>query len=234
MTNPVTAESDPLMDIDTNIRGSVQLFQQIVKLKTIKKIVYSSSGGTVYGEHDIQVPILETERTWPVSPYGIGKSAIENYLHYFNKKFAQPYTVFRIANPYGPRQPIFRKQGVIPIFADKIQNNQVIDIFGDGSMIRDYIYVKDVADAIAKSLTKDLEHSIYNIGSGTGHTITEIIDVLEKTLYTKAEKNYLESPSTFVHYSVLDHSRFTNEFPEIKLTTLEDGISKMIDSEKSV
>ncbi|WP_172207434.1 NAD-dependent epimerase/dehydratase family protein [Lactococcus hodotermopsidis] len=227
-TNPATAESDPLIDIDTNIRGSVELFQKIVANGKIKKIIYSSSGGTVYGDQDVNHPISELEHTWPVSPYGIGKLTIENYLHYFDKKFVQPYTVFRIANPYGERQPKVRKQGVIPIFMDKILNDEPITVLGDGEMVRDYIYVKDVAQVIAKSLKKELQHSIYNLGSGSGHSVNEIVAEIEKATGKKAKIDYKPAPSTFVNFSVLDNTRCAKEFPEVTLTSLDIGIKHLI------
>ena len=227
-TNPATAESDPLIDIDTNIRGSVELFQQCVSNAKIKKIIYSSSGGTVYGDHDINRPISEMDYTWPVSPYGIGKLTVENYLHYFDKKFNQPYTVFRIANPYGERQPTARKQGGIPIFTEKIMKDELITVLGDGSMIRDYIYVKDVAKIIAKSLKKTLKHSVYNVGSGEGHTVSEIIKEIEIATQKKAKIENREVPSTFVNYSVLDNHRCASEFPEVDLTDLKTGIFRLV------
>lgn len=227
-TNPATAESDPIIDIDTNIRGSVELFQKCVANKKIKRIIFTSSGGTVYGEHDVSHPISEMDSTWPVSPYGIGKLAIENYLHYFDNKFNQSYTVFRVANPYGERQPTVRKQGVIPIFTDKILSDEPITVYGDGSMIRDYIYVKDVADIISKSLKKNLRHSVYNVGSGMGLSINQIIEEIELVTGKKAHIRLEQAPSTFLNYSVLDTKRFIDEFPEVKLTELNNGIHRLV------
>jgi UDP-glucose 4-epimerase len=171
-------------------------------------------------------PIQETDPTWPVSPYGIGKLTIENYLHYFNKKYNQAYTTFRMANPYGERQPSLNKQGVIPIFIHKIINGQEISVMGNGSMIRDYIYIKDVADVIVKSLNKKLKHSVYNLGTGTGYSINNIIKAIEKVTGLKAKINHISTPPTFIHTSTLDVSRLRKEFPEFVSTDLETGIQK--------
>lgn len=226
-TTPATAESDPLIDIDTNIAGSVKLFQQVVSSGHIKQIIYMSSGGTIYGDNYDKVPKKETANTWPVSPYGIGKLAIENYLHYFNKKYNQNYVVFRLANPYGTRQNLMRKQGVIPIFMDKILRNEDILVLGDGSAVRDYVFVNDVAKIVANVIGKNLKHSVYNIGSGRGHSVNEIIKEIEEAVHKKAIIKHTSAPSTFVGYSVLDTHRLSYELPDIQYTTLRDGICEL-------
>ncbi|GAB2027635.1 NAD-dependent epimerase/dehydratase family protein [Lactovum odontotermitis] len=229
-TNPATADADPLIDIDTNIMGSVQLFQKCVSNGKIKKIIYSSSGGTVYGDRDFKKPVSELEYTWPVSPYGIGKLTIENYLHYFDKKNGQKYTAFRIANPFGERQPIFKKQGAIAIFTDAILNDSPITILGDGNMIRDYVYVRDIAKVIVKSLKKELNHSIYNLGSGDGKSVIQIVHELEKNLGKKAIIKYVPKPETYVDYSVLDIGRMKKDFAEVEITPFEEALEKFVKS----
>lgn len=223
-TNPATAEADPVIDIETNIRGSVELFQQCVAQGDIKRVIYTSSGGTVYGDRETDTPIVETEPTLPVSPYGIGKLAIENYLRYFKIREGLESTTFRIANPYGERQPFMRKQGVIPIFTERIMNGEPINVMGDGSMTRDYVYVKDIADMMVSTLQHSPEYSVYNLGSGTGHSLTEIIDVIEDVTQKDAAINQLDTPSTFVHTSVLDMSRYFGEFGDRKMTDLQEGV----------
>jgi UDP-glucose 4-epimerase len=230
-TNPVTSENDPIIDIETNILGSVRLFEEIVLAGGIERIVFLSSGGTVYGENKCGRSINELDLTCPVSPYGIGKLTIENYLHYFDKKYNQKHSVFRISNPYGERQPKIRKQGVIPIFLNKITNGEKITVFGDGSMVRDYIYVKDVADIIALSLKKQLKHSTYNLGFGRGYSINEVISEIENTIKKKANVTYIAPPSTFVESSVLDTTRLKKEFHGLSLTNLHDGIKKTLEGD---
>jgi UDP-glucose 4-epimerase len=226
-TNPASAESDPLIDIDTNIRGSIQLFKEIISNGNIKKIIYSSSGGTVYGDNQYNRPIKETDLAFPISPYGIGKLTIENYLHYFNIKFGQKYSVFRIANPYGSRQQKGRKQGVIPIFMDNILSNKPITVLGDGSMVRDYIFVKDVANMIVSTLQKKANHSVYNLGSGIGHDINEIISEIENVTSIEANIIFKKTPATFVHSSVLDMERYINDFGKYNFTSLDAGIKEL-------
>lgn len=223
-TTPATAEANPLIDIETNIKGSVSLFQACVDTKTVKKVIYPSSGGTVYGDRNSKTPIHEDEPTLPISPYGIGKLTVENYLRYFKKKFGLRSTIFRIANPYGERQPRFRKQGVIPIFMERIMQEEPISVLGDGSMVRDYIYVKDVANMMVATLAANPQYEIYNLGSGKGYSIHEIIHEIEDATGKRAVIEKHDTPSTFVHTSVLSTERYYQEFGAFDATNLNNGI----------
>lgn len=225
-TNPATAEADPIVDIETNIQASVSLFQECVKHPQIKRIIYPSSGGTVYGERQTSTPIHEDEPLLPVSPYGIGKVAIENYLRYFKVKHNLNSTIFRIANPYGERQPKYRKQGVIPIFLEKTLAGEPLTILGDGSMVRDYIYVKDVAEMMVSTLKTNPRHNVYNLGSGTGHSLQEVVEVIESVTDIIPEISRKEVPKTFVHTSVLSMDRFFGEFGKRSMVPLKEGIEK--------
>lgn len=227
-TTPAAAEADPLIDIETNIRGSVELFQACVAAG-VKRVIYSSSGGTVYGEREGVEPEREDDRTEPVSPYGIAKLTVEHYLRYFRVKHGLSSTVFRIANPYGERQPLFRKQGVIPIFIEKALKDEQITILGDGSMVRDYIYVKDVADMMVRTLSITPKHEVYNIGSGVGYSVNQVVEEIELAAGIKMKKKHAEAPSTFVHTSLLDICRYEDEFGAYIKTGLSVGIKRTYD-----
>ncbi|OGL22499.1 hypothetical protein A2707_04200 [Candidatus Saccharibacteria bacterium RIFCSPHIGHO2_01_FULL_45_15] len=222
-TTPVTAENDPVIDIETNIRMSVVLFQLCVEAK-VKRVLFASSGGAIYGASQHSVSHGENDPTFPVSPYAIGKLTIENYLRYFSTKFKLDYTVFRIANPYGERQPLRRKQGVIPIFLERVHDNQPIVIYGDGGMVRDYVYVKDVANMICAMFRRSHEYSTYNIGSGKGNTLNEVVQSITEVTGKNVKVQYEPAPSTFVDRVVLDVSRFETEFNQMPPTSLHDGI----------
>lgn len=238
MTTPATAEDDPVIDIQTNVRTSVELFKLCVDEK-IRKVFYASSGGTIYGESEQGEKHKETDPLRPISPYAIGKLSIENYLRYFKIKRGLDSTVFRIANPYGERQALHSKQGVIPIFLENIYQGLPITILGDGSMVRDYIYVKDVASMIVDVFEKPNLQEVYNLGSGEGKSINEIIDVAREITGDNITINYKPSPATFVKSSVLDMTRFEDEFHLRAITTLQQGmnltykyIRSMIEGEK--
>lgn len=220
-TTPATAEDNPLIDIDTNVRASVELFQLCVKAR-VKRVIYASSGGAIYnGDYGIY---SETDPTLPVSPYAIGKLTIENYLRYFQTKHGLHYTVFRMANPYGERQPFWRKQGVIPIFLEKICKDEPLLILGDGSMIRDYIYIGDLIEMIVATLRKKPKYPVYNLGSGRGYSVNEIVEAVKKVTKKEPKIESHPAPSTYAHKSVLNINRFVDEFGITPTTSLEKGM----------
>lgn len=222
-TTPATSDKDPLMDLHTNVIGTVTFLQKCVLEKKIKKVIFASSGGTVYGDNYPGRPFKETDSANPISPYGIGKLTIENYLHYFNRSRDLDFTIFRISNPYGGRQKINKQQGIMPILVRHITSQQPFTIYGDGTMVRDYIYIYDLVDIIAKSINTPLRHKVYNIGSGMGLSINELVAVVEEVVGKKALIENIDSPSTFVHTSILDNSRLLQEIPT-DFTTIYEGV----------
>jgi UDP-glucose 4-epimerase len=231
-TNPATSESDPFIDIDTNIRSSIELFELCVENK-IKKVIFFSSGGAVYGNIDSDT-INEETSPQPLSPYAIGKLTIEHYLRYFKRTHGLDYVIYRIANPYGPGQNIYGKQGVIPIFMHKYAMKEPITIYGDGLMKRDYIYINDLANMIVGSYDKKNEHEIYNIGSGKGTSINELVSTIEKHTNYIVKKTYVDAPSTYIENSVLDTRRFNDEFSLEPTIGLEEGIKRTWDYVKTL
>jgi UDP-glucose 4-epimerase len=223
-TNPASSNNDPFIDIDTNVRSTVTLLELCVE-KKVKKVVFPSSGGTVYG--DVSEPVI-TENTVPRprSPYGIGKLTIEHYLRYFKFTAGLEYVIYRIANPYGPGQNIYGKQGVVPIFMHKFLTREPLTVYGDGSMVRDYFFIDDLISMIVRSYEADNKFDEYNLGSGQGHTVNELIESVEKCAGYSIEKVEVETPASFVHTSVLSIDRYNEEFGNIELTSLEDGIAR--------
>ncbi len=223
-TTPITADADPLIDVDTNIRMSIELMQSCAENGAIKKVIFASTGGAIYGLNS-GGSVSEDVTPLPISPYAIGKLTIEHYLRYFEKKFGLSSLVYRISNPYGERQPLAHKQGVIPIFLQHIANDEPITILGDGSMVRDYIYVKDVAHMIAQSF-ENAQNGLYNLGSGQGVSVSELVKTIEKVVQRNVSTDNAPSPATFVEKIVLDTSRFEQEFNMKPAVSLEQGIKK--------
>ncbi|MGC1176994.1 MAG: NAD-dependent epimerase/dehydratase family protein [Candidatus Saccharimonadales bacterium] len=220
-TTPATAEDDPLIDIETNIQMSIELFQECVDAN-IKKVIFASTGGAIYGENSSE-HVSENIMPLPISPYAIGKLTIEHYLRYFQRKFGLGGLVFRISNPYGERQSLMSKQGVIPIFLQHIAKDEPITILGDGSMVRDYIYVKDMAAMIVKSF-EGAKEDVYNLGSGHGLSVNELVEAVRTITGKPVEANHAKKPTTYVEKVVLDISRYTDEFPNAPQTSIEDGL----------
>lgn len=220
-TTPATAENDPLIDVDTNIKMSINLFEECAK-QQVKRVIFASTGGAIYGSTTGE-PIPETTLPQPISPYAIGKLTIEHYLRYFNKKFGLNSLVFRISNPYGERHALRAKQGVINVFLEQIATDKPIIILGDGSMVRDYIYVTDVANMIAESF-ESAKEQVYNLGSGHGSSIKELVSIMEGIVNRPIEKIYKNNPLTFINKIVLNTDLFYEEFNIKPSVTLESGI----------
>ena len=224
-TVPATARLNPMRDISTNLEGTIRLLQTAVNNK-VKRVFFSSSGGTVYGEPQ-RLPVRETDPAEAVDPHGISKLAIERYLHYFYAAHGLDFTILRYSNPYGERQNPFGKQGVIPIFLDKIRNNERPVIYGDGTMVRDYVYIQDAIDPTMALLEIETDERVFNIGSGIGTSVNELLHIMSSVTgkqvlpeYKTADRQY------YIQKVVLDISRIRRETGWQPKTSLEDGIRK--------
>ena len=164
--------------------------------------------------------MAEDHLTRPISPYAIGKLTIENYLRYFRAAKGLEYTAFRISNPYGPRQPRNRTQGLIPIVLRRFAGGQPALRFGDGSMIRDYIFVEDLMARIVSAVGVPNGSQIYNLGSGVGHTLNDVLTTIETVIGTPLDIVETAVPQAFVSRVVLDTSRFESEFGAMPLMPL--------------
>jgi UDP-glucose 4-epimerase len=168
---------DPFFDAQVNILGSINVLNASVRNK-VKKIIFASSGGSVYGECKSSAP-KEESKTNPLSPYAIAKNSVENYINFYSVVHGLDYTILRYSNVYGPRQDPYGEAGVIAIFAARMLKNEEVVIFGDGKQMRDYVYVGDVVDANLKSLTKG-KNQIINIGTGNAVPVNELVKVIGK------------------------------------------------------
>jgi len=222
-TSPASAEDDPTLDLRTNVPASIDLFQ-VAAESGVRRVLFASTGGAIYGDQD--VPLMHEEVVpRPISPYAIGKLAIEGYLRYFRRRVGLDSVVFRISNPYGPRQGTGKRQGVIPIFLNELAAGRPLAVFGDGSMVRDFIAVGDVARMLVDVAEGAPQHSLYNIGSGRGVTVSELVETIARVTGRDVAIEYRPAPSTFVDRVVLDISRFRAEFGEPDLVELDAGIA---------
>lgn len=201
-TTPKTSNDNYGFDIESNLLATIG-FLEIAHKQGVKTIVFPSSGGTVYGI-PISTPISEQHATDPICSYGINKLAVEKYLSLFFRMKAMQYTVLRISNPYGPYQAANTGQGVISTFIHKILHDEEIEIWGDGSVVRDYVYIDDVSRAFVAAAGNSSEKRIFNIGSGSGHSLNEILFHIENLLGKKAKKRYMEARLLDVPKNILD------------------------------
>ncbi len=175
---------DPLNDMDINIKGTVQLIAASVR-HAVKKFIFASTGGAVYGEHDY-FPADEQHPVRPLSPYGIGKLAAEKYLYFYHKTYGLHYTVLRYSNVYGPRQDPFGEAGVVAIFSMKMLAGDQPVINGTGEQTRDFVFVRDVAAANLRAVECDCVGE-YNISTGKETTVSELFKILRSLTASRAE-----------------------------------------------
>lgn len=223
-TTPASSANDPFVDIDTNLRSSIDLFEACAETG-VKRVLFPSSGGTVYGDVPDEI-ISEETNPKPRSPYGIVKLTIEHYLRYFQSTRGLDYIVYRIANPYGPGQNVHGKQGAIPIFMHKVLNDEALQIYGDGSMVRDYIYISDLIDMLVASYDKPVKHREYNLGSGSGQSINQIVEAIETCTGKSFSKEHVTASASFVQKIVLDMQRFKSEFNIEPKVDINQGMEK--------
>ena len=221
-TTPATADGDPRIDLATNVRGAIDLFS-IAAEERVQRIAFASSGGAIYGDQAV-TPISEEAVPRPVSPYAIGKLTIESYLRYFRRTRGLESISFRISNPYGPNQRAEGRQGVIPIFLREIAAGRPVTVFGDGSMVRDYLHVDDAAAMVAATAAESPRHEVYNISSGHGTSLRELIDLAGEVIGRVVEVEHLPRPVTFVERSVVDPTRYLEEFGLGARIDLRSGI----------
>ncbi|MBW4055879.1 MAG: NAD-dependent epimerase/dehydratase family protein [Proteobacteria bacterium] len=217
-TVPGTSNLNPVVDINDNLVATVVLLDQMIKMG-VKRIVYLSSGGTVYGKPH-KVPIAEEHPLNPICSYGVVKVAIENYLHMYQELYGLRPTIIRPSNPFGPRQGHEGVQGVIATFIAKIFLNQSLNVWGDGSVIRDYMYVTDLA-RLCIVAGEENHTGVFNAGSGQGISISSIIKQLEVISGKKPSVSYEPGRNFDVKEMVLDinHTKnITGWCPTVDLT----------------
>lgn len=198
---PRSSNEDPVADITTNVGGTLRLLDHAVALG-VKKVVFVSSGGTIYGTPQF-LPISESHPLEPNCSYGIGKLAVEKYLQLFSTLHGLDFGIVRLSNPYGEGQQVNRAQGAVSVFLDRVLRGQSIDIWGDGSTVRDYIYVADAVDGILRVADYRGPEKIFNIGSGTGRSLTDILAEIESLLGCKADVRFLAPRAFDVPVNVL-------------------------------
>ncbi|MDZ4712722.1 MAG: NAD-dependent epimerase/dehydratase family protein [bacterium] len=224
-TVPATSNENPVYDVETNLVSSLKLFQECVRRK-IRKVIFLSSGGTVYGIPD-ELPVRETSSSNPICSYGIVKKTIEEYLFMFEKLYGLDYFVFRLSNPYGEKQNPFAAQGAIPVFINKVINNEPITIWGDGSVERDYIYIKDAVNVLASSVAVKADKKIFNLSSGTGTTLNELIEIIKNFSGKSVEVIYKDGRSIDVPVNVLDNTLTKKIFAWSPQTDLGEGMKRV-------
>ncbi|MFN9629856.1 MAG: NAD-dependent epimerase/dehydratase family protein [Cyanobacteriota bacterium] len=225
-TRPKSSNDEPIFDVQSNVVSTLQLLGEMRRLG-IKKIIFASSGGTVYGP-PIRTPIDEDHPTNPTTSYGITKLTVEKYLLLEKELHGLRPIILRIANPYGERQRVEYAQGVVAAFLQRALTGQPIEIWGDGSVIRDFLYVADVTGAVAAALSYEGDASIFNIGSGSGISLSSLVEILAEVLGRKLEVIHQPARSFDVKSNVLCCQRAQDELGWRAVTSMADGLGRTV------
>ncbi len=210
-------------DIRTNLIPTIKLLNICVD-KKVKKIIFASSGGSIYG--DSSNKHTEKDFPQPYYAYSINKLAIEHYMESFYKFENLDYTILRISNPYG-KNHINKKQGFINVLIDKLKNDETVEIYGDGNIERDYIYIDDVIDALVLSI-KHTKTKIFNISTGTSYTMNNIVDIVQKITNLRPKVKYLPKRNFDIQKNCLNNTLAKKELNWIPKYSLEEGIKKLL------
>lgn len=219
---PGSSNSDLVSEIDGHVAVIVKL-AEISAANSVAKFLFASSGGTVYGDLGEEI-ISEHSRTIPINAYGVSKLAIEHYLRLVAKFSEMKVLSLRIANPYGEGQRSYRSQGFIASTMEKVLAEEVIEVWGDGKVVRDYVYVSDVADAFLKSCTYDGKCSEINIGSGVGQSLNTVLDSIGSLSGMGVKVEYKDNRGVDVPYNVLGIGLAKAELGWSPLISFEEGL----------
>ncbi|MEJ5021263.1 NAD-dependent epimerase/dehydratase family protein [Ochrobactrum vermis] len=222
---PSVSIENKIADIQVNLAGTVRLLE-IARRHGLAKLIYISSGGTVYGQSRNDT-ISESHPTDPISAYGITKLAAEKYLQLFQRLHDLPSVILRLANPFGPGQAEKGTQGAIAVFVERILEGKPLEIWGDGSVVRDYLFIDDVVESIMRAAAYSGSHTLFNIGSGRGTSLNEIHTEIGRH-FPPFEVHHKPDRSFDVQRNVLDIRRAQEHLgwqPKIKL---DEGIARYI------
>jgi len=218
--------ADPLFDAHVNILGMLNLLEG-AREAGVKKVIFASSGGTVYGEQE-SFPASEAHHTHPICPYGVSKRTGEHYLYFYQTEYRLPYIALRYANIYGPRQDPHGEAGVVAIFTIRLLSGQQPVINGDGNQTRDYVFVGDVARANLAALQVDYTGPI-NIGTGIETNVNQLFGHLRTLAGSSAPEIHGPAKPGESRRSVLAWDRAAQVLgwrPEVKL---EDGLRQTVE-----
>jgi len=225
-TLPKSSNEDPVFDLQTNVCGTVRVLDA-AKKHGVRKVVFTSSGGTIYGRTEVS-PIPEHHATDPTCSHGIGKLAIEKYLRLYHELHGLDYCSLRVANPYGMGQRTERAQGAVGVLLERVLNGRPFEIWGDGSVVRDYVHVSDVVHALVAAVSERDGSKVFNVGTGCGTSLNELVDIIEGATGRRAKRIYMPARSFDIQENVLDTRLATEELGWTAKIPLEEGVRRTI------
>ena len=222
----VISVEDPLLDFEHNLLQPVQLIKTLLETDC-KQFIFTSSGGTIFGEPEV-IPTSEDDYAGePASPYGLAKKKLNELIEVMLQNETMSYSILNLSNVYGPRQDPHGEAGVMSIFTGKLMNNETPTIYGDGKQTRDYVYVLDVVDALIKSAETD-DNLFLNIGTGIETSVNELVSILSKKISWDGEPNYEPMREGELLRSVLNYKRAKDQIGWEPNYTLDTGLDELI------
>ncbi len=223
-TVPTTSNQAIAEELKGNVVLSANLFEACVH-QGVKKVVFLSSGGTVYGKES-KCPFNEKTPTNPITSYGVQKISIEKLLYLYNYMYGLDYRIIRLTNPYGPYQRPNGVLGAVTTFTYKALKGEEIVVYGDGSVVRDFIYIDDAVRGIQKIVNGTDRHHTFNLGCGYGTSIKQLLETIERALQINLNAKYTEARKVDVPVNYLDIKRFETAYGSLNPISLEEGIKR--------
>lgn len=220
-----TSVEQPVLDCQINLEGVLHVLEAC-RVHGVPHILFSSSAA-VYGDN-LNIPLVETERLAPTSPYGVTKMATEHYLRVYHELYGMDATVFRFANVYGERQGEKGEGGVVSIFCKLLSQRQGITVFGDGNQTRDFVYAGDIAQAIIRALPLKGYHTM-NVSTGQETSINDLIRSFEKAVGYTVPVQYTAPRTGDILRSVLSNETLKRDLGFVPAMDLEEGIRRTYD-----
>ena len=222
----VISVEDPLLDFEHNLLQPVQLIKTLLDTDC-KQFIFTSSGGTIFGEPEV-IPTSEDDYAGePASPYGLAKKKLNELIEVMLQNETMSYSILNLSNVYGPRQDPHGEAGVMSIFTGKLMNNETPTIYGDGKQTRDYLYVLDVVDALIKSAETD-DNLFLNIGTGVETSVNELVSILSQKISWDGEPEYAPKREGELLRSVLNNERAMSQIGWEPKYTLDTGLDELI------
>ena len=223
-TVPTTSNQKIAQELISNVVVTANLLEACVE-NNVEKVVFLSSGGTVYGKEKA-MPLKEDIATNPISSYGVQKITIEKLLYLYNYMYNLDYRIVRLANPYGPYQKPNGVLGAVTTFTYKALMGETILVYGDGSVIRDFIYIDDAVNGILNIVNGENSQKIFNLGSGRGASIKEVINTIQDELGIKTKIQYISERKVDVPMNILDISLYERLYGKLEPISLAEGIKR--------
>ena len=226
-TVPTTSNQQIPQEISDNVELTSRLLESCVRCG-VKKVVYLSSGGTVYGMNQV-CPLREGMETNPINSYGVQKVMNEKLLYLYQYLYGLDYRIIRLSNPFGPYQRPNGILGAVTTFTYKALKGEEIVVYGDGSVVRDYIYIEDEVKAILNIADDEGEDRLYKVGSGMGTSLCQLLKIIEDTLGLTLKIRYVPGRAVDVPVNYLDISRYEMKFGRFDVLSLPEGIRRTAD-----